>query len=99
MRGCTRTGDEDGMTIGLFVSVWGASVVMPRASRFGWTIGPPAARLYAVDPVGVAMMSPSPLTRVRNSSPTETERSINRERAVLVITTSLSARWVANGAA
>ena len=40
------------------------------------------------------MIRPSPLTRVTNSSPTETERSISRERAVLVTTTLLSAIWV-----
>ena len=47
----------------------------------------------------MAMIRPSPLTRVTNSSPTETDRSISRERAVLVTTTSLSAIWVSYGAA
>ena len=30
----------------------------------GWTIEPPAATLYAVEPVGVEMMMPSPCTAV-----------------------------------
>jgi hypothetical protein len=55
------------------------------ASTTGCTIGPPAARLYAVDPVGVATISPSAFTRVTNSSPTKTERSVIRARAALVI--------------
>ena len=33
-----------------------------------WTIGPPALKLYAVLPVGVAIMSPSPVVVVNNSS-------------------------------
>ena len=33
--------------------------VKTRADRDGWTMGPPALREYAVDPVGVETMSPS----------------------------------------
>ena len=58
------------MTIGRLVSVCGAIGVSTIASTFGCTIGPPAARLYAVDPVGVAMISPSARTRVTRPSPT-----------------------------
>ena len=52
-----RTGEAHGITIGRLVSVCGAIGVRISASMFGWTIGPPAARLYAVDPVGDAAIS------------------------------------------
>ena len=35
------------------------------AATEGWTIEPPAAREYAVDPVGVEIITPSPWTVVR----------------------------------
>src|SRR5262252_5418672 len=91
MIGFTRMADVEGMTMGRFVNVWGAMGVMSSASTLGATIGPPAARLYAVDPVGVAMISPSALTRVTRPSPTETDKSISRERAPLLMTTSFNA--------
>src|SRR5947209_14249886 len=93
MCGCTRTGEEAGTTIGRFVKVCGAIGVRSSASSVGCTIGPPAARLYAVDPVGVATIRPSALTRVTNSLPIDTDRSIIRDRAVFVMTTSFSAMY------
>ena len=47
------------MTIGRLVKVWEAIGVSTIASIAGNRSGPPAERLYAVDPVGVEMMSPS----------------------------------------
>ncbi len=96
INGCTRTADDAGMTIGRLVSVCGAIGVTITASTLGRTIGPPAARLYAVDPVGVATIRPSAFTRVTNSSPIHTDKSIIRERAPLVMTTSFSTMCSAN---
>src|SRR5919197_4353684 len=93
MCGCTRTGAEAGITIGRFVKVCGAIGVSSSASSVGCTIGPPAARLYAVDPVGVATIRPSALTRVTNSLPIDTDRSIIRDLAAFVMTTSFSAMY------
>jgi hypothetical protein len=42
-----------------FVSVCGQIGVIAITLASGWMIGPPADRLYAVDPVAVAKMSPS----------------------------------------
>ncbi len=53
-------------------------------------MGPPAARLYAVDPVALAMIRPSALTRVTNRPLTDTDNSIIRDSAPFVNTTSLS---------
>ena len=53
------TGLEPATTTGRFVSVCGAIGVIVRPSTRGCTIGPPAERLYAVVPVGLAMMRPS----------------------------------------
>ena len=50
--------------MGRLLSVCGAMGVMISASMAGCTIGPPADRLYAVDPVGIAMIKPSALTVV-----------------------------------
>ena len=44
--------------------VWGLIGVMTNASKSGVTIGPPAAREYAVDPLGVwSAARPGPLGR------------------------------------
>ena len=61
--------------IGRFVSVCGAMGVRTIASALGWMMGPPAARLYAVEPVAVAMIRPSALTLVTSPLTTETESS------------------------
>jgi hypothetical protein len=39
--------------------------VMRRDLTSGWTIGPPALRLYAVEPVGVLIKIPSAVVSVR----------------------------------
>ena len=53
------TRDVAGTTTGRLVSVCGQIGVTTNARTSGVTIGPPAASVYAVDPVGVATMSPS----------------------------------------
>jgi hypothetical protein len=40
-------------------SMWGDTGVSSNARRVGSTIGPRAEKAYAVEPVGVATMSPS----------------------------------------
>ena len=55
----TITRDVAGTTTGRLVSVCGQIGVTTKARTSGVTIGPPAARVYAVEPVGVATMSPS----------------------------------------
>ncbi len=85
------------MTTGRLVSVCGAIGVSSSASTDGCTISPPAARLYAVDPVALAMMRPSALTQVTKRPLTETDNSIMRDRAPLVNTTSFSTTRVSSG--
>ena len=81
---------EPGTTTGRLVSVCGAMGVIVSPSTRGCRMGPPAERLYAVVPVGLAMMRPSALTRIMNSPSTETDSSMMRESAPCVTTTSLS---------
>ena len=47
------------MTTARAVSVWGQIGVTTIAGTDGCTIGPPADSEYAVEPVGVATISPS----------------------------------------
>jgi hypothetical protein len=49
---------------GLKERLWGASGVRQIQSVLGCTRLPPADMLYAVDPVGVEMMMPSPIMLV-----------------------------------
>jgi hypothetical protein len=51
--------DDDGKTRGLNDKLRGQMGVNTSALSEGWTIGPPADREYAVDPVGVETMRPS----------------------------------------
>jgi len=53
------TGSFPGMTRGLEARVNGQIGLIMMALISGWTAGPPAARLYAVEPVGVETMRPS----------------------------------------
>ena len=53
-----------GTTIGRTVSSEGQIGVKMNASIFGWMIGPPAESEWPVEPVGVAIMRPSPLKRI-----------------------------------
>ena len=50
-----------GMTIGLLAKLIGHIGLIIIASILGCTIGPPAAIEYAVEPVDVDIISPSPL--------------------------------------
>ena len=50
-----------GTSTGRLVSMCGHTGVMQMAATAGNTIGPPAESEYAVEPVGVAMISPSAL--------------------------------------
>ena len=84
------TSASAGMTTGRLVSVCGAIGLSTSALTAGCTMGPPADRLYAVDPVGLAMMSPSALKRATKSPPTATENSTIRDREPPVTATSLS---------
>lgn len=54
-----------GNTNGLKLRLLGQMGVRTIALSEGWTIGPPALREYAVDPVGVETISPSPTDSVR----------------------------------
>ena len=47
-------------TTGRNARLWTARGVTTSASQVGWTMGPPALTLYAVLPVGVETMRPSP---------------------------------------
>jgi len=51
--------DDDGKTNGRNDRLRGHIGVKTSALREGWTIGPPAEREYAVEPVGVETMRPS----------------------------------------
>jgi len=51
-------------TIGRNDNEWGATGVINIQSLLGATIGPPQAMLYAVEPVGVEAINPSPSTVV-----------------------------------
>lgn len=61
----TRTSIESGRSIGLNDSVCGQIGEINNAGIPGCTRDPPAEREYAVDPVGVAIQSPSACTVVR----------------------------------
>ena len=94
--GRTLMRELPGITIGRLPSECGAIGVSSSASTLGCTIGPPAARLYAVDPVGLARIKPSALTsrHERGRPRTPTARSSARSRA-FVTTTSFSTMCVA----
>jgi hypothetical protein len=47
------------ITIGRKLREWGQSGVITIADKFADKIGPPAERLYAVEPVGVEIIIPS----------------------------------------
>jgi hypothetical protein len=51
--------EEEGKTSGRKDRLRGQMGVRTRALRDGWTMGPPAEREYAVEPVGVETMRPS----------------------------------------
>ena len=49
------------MIVLLFTNVWEQTGVIMISRALGSTIGPPADRLYAVEPVGVEIIMPSAL--------------------------------------
>ena len=57
-----------GRMIGRKESVWAQMAVSKMTGFSGWHNDPPAARLYAVEPVGVATQTPSACTVVKCSS-------------------------------
>ena len=75
---------------GRLTSVCGAMGVSTKSSLKGSTIGPPADRLYPVDPVGVAQMIPSAVYRISSTPSTLT---VNRKTpgSAFVSATSFSA--------
>ena len=91
---CTVTSSSGASTSVRSKSMCGETGVTSRARWRGDTIGPRADREYAVEPVGVAMMSPS-AAYVVNGTPAMSSRS----RTVwpddaFSITTSFSASWI-----
>ncbi len=67
---------EAGRIAGRKESDRGQIGVKSTESTAGCRIGPPADRLYAVDPVGVDTISPSATTSVRNSSLTKQSSAV-----------------------
>ena len=57
------TTDDDGKTSGRNERLRGHIGVNTKALKDGCTMGPPAEREYAVEPVGVETMRPSDLSR------------------------------------
>lgn len=60
----TLSSTPAGTTIGLNERLWGQMGVTMTAGTLGWIILAPAATAYAVLPVGVETMRPSPCTEV-----------------------------------
>lgn len=85
-----------GMTMGRRASVEGQIGVITKASRVGWTIGPPAEREWAVEPVGVATIMPSALKETILRPSISILSSINRADIPWFITASLRARNVSS---
>jgi len=89
-REVTRITLVSGTRTGRLVSMCGQIGVSSTAGSAGCRIGPPAARLYAVEPVGEETIRPSARNVDTNSPSIETCSSMMRESAAFVITTSLS---------
>ena len=58
--------DDAGKTSGRKERLRGQIGVRTRALSDGWTIGPPAEREYAVEPVGVETINPSDYSVKKN---------------------------------
>ena len=86
---------SESMMIGRNDRECGQMGVMERTSRPGEIIGPPAERLYAVDPEGVAMITPSPenfvVPELYRPGAMDSSRSIMRNGGPLVMTASFRA--------
>src|SRR4029079_2547765 len=85
---------SSGTTIGRFESVNGQIGVMTTAFIEGKITGPPAQRLYAVDPVGVETIRPSARNELTNWLLRNVSSSMIRASADLLITTSFRTRLV-----
>ena len=85
-------GSDDRTTTGRNARLCAQIGVIVTPPTSGWTIGPPALALYAVDPVGVAMITPSPMMSTPvSSSSIRSDISIMRCGAPAVMTASLIA--------
>ena len=73
------------------LSVCGEIGVMPRTLLVGVTIGPPFDNAYAVEPVGVEMMSPSQRYVTANAPSISVSRSMTRDERNLFTTMSFTA--------
>ncbi len=87
-----------GTTIGRLESVNGQMGVTTTAFIDGKITGPPAERLYAVEPVGVETMRPSARNELTNWPLKNASISMMRASADLLITTSFSTRLVVSEA-
>ena len=81
-----------GTTRALWVYECGDIGVIIKACVSGYIIGPPTARLYAVEPVGVEIINPSPLYVLNQSPSIDAFMLTILETARRVITTSLNAK-------
>src|SRR5512140_2511870 len=80
-----------GTMTGLAVSVCGQIGLIVMEQFAGVTIGPPFANAYAVEPVGVEMMIPSPVKVARNSLFTYVSILITRDAPYFATTMSFRA--------
>src|ERR1039457_5708439 len=94
-REVTRITLVSGTMTGRLVSMCGQMGVRQMAGTDGKIIGPPAESEYAVDPVGVARISPSALYLQTYCASTCTSRSIMRAIELLVRTASFKASKLA----
>src|SRR5690554_6380241 len=87
----------DGSTMGRFDSEKAHIGARTKASRSGARMGPPAAAAYAVEPVGVATMTPSALYEPNVIPLKVIDKSTIRAIPLPEITASLSASAENNG--
>src|SRR5215218_7887603 len=88
----TASTDVGATTSGRANSAWALIGTISNASTPGHTTGPPALKLYAVEPVGVAQTTPSQPQRERGRPSTSTTTSSIRSRAAFSTLASLSAK-------
>ncbi len=94
MRAITSTASTEvgATTIGRAKRACALIGTMSRASTPGQTMGPPALKLYAVEPVGVAHTTPSQPQRDSGRPSTSTTTSSIRSREAFSTLASLSAQ-------
>ena len=88
----TASTESGATTIGRANSACALIGTISSASTPGQTIGPPALKLYAVDPVGVAHTTPSQPNLLSGRPSTSTTTSSIRWRAAFSTLASLSAQ-------